>query len=200
MLSRGRHIASGTRNCWRQPPNLCPPHRLPGAKGPMADAAMFDVRRRQKCEPELCQSCVTYPSNPGSTPSFTGTPRGTTLLREVAEPRMCWDDSVCDQRVKGINLQSCSFNVTALTQINLGRRFFGPLRKNLRPFGPARGHRRGHRKFSSAWTTGTWNWRRRPDLNYVALLREDNVRQGFFEEHQHRPVLQHLPEELRPVV
>jgi hypothetical protein len=37
-------------------------------------------------------------------------------------------------------------------------------------------------------------------LNYVALLREDNVRQGFFEEHQHRPVLQHLPEELRPVV
>src|SRR5262245_943631 len=34
----------------------------------------------------------------------------------------------------------------------------------------------------------------------IALLREDNARQGFFEPEHLRDVLKHLPEELRPVV
>ena len=35
---------------------------------------------------------------------------------------------------------------------------------------------------------------------HIALLREDNARQGFFDSEQLRDVLKHLPEELRPVV
>jgi integrase len=35
---------------------------------------------------------------------------------------------------------------------------------------------------------------------HIALLREDNARQGFFEPEHLRDVLKHLPEELRPVV
>jgi integrase len=35
---------------------------------------------------------------------------------------------------------------------------------------------------------------------HIALLREDNARQGFFEPEQLRNVLRHLPDELRPVV
>ena len=36
------------------------------------------------------------------------------------------------------------------------------------------------------------------NVPYVALLREDNVRQGFFEEHQHRSVLEHPPRNCGP--
>jgi hypothetical protein len=35
---------------------------------------------------------------------------------------------------------------------------------------------------------------------HIALLREDSVRTGFFEPHQYRSVLSHLPAELRPIV
>src|SRR5262249_28252275 len=35
---------------------------------------------------------------------------------------------------------------------------------------------------------------------YIPMLREDNARQGFFEEHQYRAVRAHLPAHLRPVV
>ena len=35
---------------------------------------------------------------------------------------------------------------------------------------------------------------------HIALLREDNARQGFFEPEQYRSVLRHLPDDLRPVV
>ena len=50
-------------------------------------------------------------------------------------------------------------------EFRAGWRFSGPLRENLRPFEPTRGQRRGHRRLISAWQTGTWSWRRRPDLN-----------------------------------
>lgn len=35
---------------------------------------------------------------------------------------------------------------------------------------------------------------------HIAMLREDNVRQGFFEAEQYRNVLKHLPDELRAVI
>jgi integrase len=35
---------------------------------------------------------------------------------------------------------------------------------------------------------------------HIALLREDNARQGFFEREHYESVLRHLPEDLRPVV
>jgi integrase len=41
---------------------------------------------------------------------------------------------------------------------------------------------------------------RLPSRPHIAMLREDNVRQGFFEAHQYESVLKHLPDELQPVV
>jgi integrase len=35
---------------------------------------------------------------------------------------------------------------------------------------------------------------------YIPMLREDNVRRGFFEPHEYVAVLRHLPEDLRPVM
>src|SRR4029450_6260586 len=69
---------------------------------------MFVGVRRQKCEPELCQNCVTYPRNRGATPSSTGTPRGTTLLREVVDRNCVGRIRCASARVSGINFQACS--------------------------------------------------------------------------------------------
>jgi hypothetical protein len=44
---------------------------------------------------------------------------------------------------------------TAILHERSGRRSLGPLRENLRPIRPARGRRRGHRRFICAWKTGT---------------------------------------------
>ena len=43
----------------------------------------------------LCRNCVTYPPNPGQTPSFTRTRRRISLLREVIDREMRWWDLVC---------------------------------------------------------------------------------------------------------
>jgi hypothetical protein len=49
---------------------------------------------------------------------------------------------------------------------------------------------------SSAWSSRTVS----SPSGRTAMLREDYVRQGFFEHHHYASVLKHLPEELRPIV
>jgi hypothetical protein len=71
---------------------------------------MFVGVRRQKCEPELCQNCVTYPPQPwGNTVIYRDTSKHT-LLREVADRECVGMIQCASARVKGINFQACSLD------------------------------------------------------------------------------------------
>jgi hypothetical protein len=58
-----------------------------------------------------CVRAVSHtPRNPGATPLFTGTQRGTLTLREVVDEN-CVDAIWCaSARASGTNFQACSFN------------------------------------------------------------------------------------------
>ena len=63
----------------------------------------------RSANPSCVRTVSRAPRNPGATPSFTRTPRGTTLLREVADRECVGMIRCASARVNRINFQACSF-------------------------------------------------------------------------------------------
>src|SRR4029453_17399610 len=87
-----------------------------------------DVRRcaspevRTRIVSELCH---VPPRNRGATPSSTGTPRSTTLLREGADRECVGMIQCASARVKGINFQACAFNHSDISPIEWNQQLTG---------------------------------------------------------------------------
>jgi hypothetical protein len=65
----------------------------------------------RSANPNCVRTVSRTPRNRGATPSSTGTPRSTTLLREVADRECVGMIQCASARVKGINFQACSFSL-----------------------------------------------------------------------------------------
>src|SRR4051812_30037785 len=65
---------------------------------------------RRNCESVLCQNCVTYTPKPWVNTMIYGTPRRTSVLREVIDGKRVGGIWCASARAAGVNFQACSFN------------------------------------------------------------------------------------------